>query len=374
MAEKRHIKVLLCSPRGTSGGIASWTEHILSYYSSISDVEVEMQWRNIPPAKVQTLGNTSIITRIIRGVKRGLSFQRFLSKELAKDNWDLVHFTTSASIALFRDLRTIRNAHKHGTKAVVHFHFGRIPEIYNTKGWEYRIIDKVIREADGVIVIDQKSYNTLISKGYNNIKLLPNPVSPTIVEFVNKNLETRKDRELLFAGHLYREKGVYELISACKSIPNIHLTMMGKGTPDIISDLRSRAGNGSESWLTITGGRPIEEVLSAMLSCSVFILPSYSEGFPNVILESMACGCPIVTTNVGAIPEMLDGSYGSISGICVKPKQVEELREAIVKMLDDKQYAFTCGINAQRRVNDNFSMPKIWAQMKSIWADVIKTS
>lgn len=373
MAQNGHLKVMLCSPRGASGGIASWTEHLLSYYSSINDQEIEMQWRNLPPAKVQTLGNTPLITRIIRGVKRGFSFQRFLSKELSESNWDIVHFTTGASIGLFRDLQTIRNIHKHHSKAVVHFRFGRIPEIFNSKGWEYRIIHKVIQEADCAIVIDQKSYNTLVSNGYSNVKLLPNPVSPSIVEVVEKNSLPRKDREILYAGHLLRAKGIYELLSACKPIPNIHLTMMGKGSPDVISDLRNKAGRESDSWLTILGGRPIEEVISAMLTCSVFVLPSYSEGFPNVILESMACGCPIVTTDVGAIPEMLDINNGSQMGICVKPKQVEELRDAIVKMLDDKEYAFACGINAQRRVNNIYSMPKIWAQMKSIWGDVAKT-
>lgn len=372
MAQDGHIKVMLCSPRGTSGGIASWTEHILSYYSSINDQEVELQWRNIPPAKVQTLGNTPLFTRIIRGVKRSFSFQRFLLKELSKSKWDVVHFTTSASIALFGDIRTIRNIHRHHSSAVVHFRFGRIPEIYNSKGWEYRIIHKVIQKADCAIVIDQKSYDTLVTNGYSNIKLLPNPVSPKIVNLVEKNSLPRKDREIFFAGHLYREKGIYELISACKTIPNIHLTMMGKGTSDVISDLKIKAGTDCEQWLTISGARPIEEVISAMLTCSVFVLPSYSEGFPNVILESMACGCPIVTTDVGAIPEMLDVKKGSSFGICVKPKQVEELRGAIVKMLDDKEYAFECGINAQRRVNIVYSMPSIWEQMKSIWKDVIK--
>ena len=373
MALNGHIKVMLCSPRGSSGGIASWTEHILSYYSSIDDAEVEMQWRNLPPARVQTLGNTPIVTRMIRGVKRNISFQRFLSNELLKGSWDVVHFTSSASIALFGDLQTIRNIHKHHSMAVVHFRFGRIPEIYKTKGWEYRIIHRVITEADCAIVIDQRSYNTLVSYGYSNIKLLPNPVAPTILEFVKKNTLIRKDRELLFAGHLYREKGIYELVSACKSIPNIHLTMMGKGTPDVISDLKLKAGGDCDNWLTILGGRPMNEVYSAMLSCSVFVLPSYSEGFPNVILESMACGCPIITTDVGAIPEMLDVNSGSVYGICIKPKQIEELKNAIVKMLDDKEYAALCGHNAQHRVNSIYSMPMVWAQMKSIWRDVTRT-
>ena len=144
--------------------------------------------------------------------------------------------------------------------------------------------------------------------------------------------------------------------------------MMGKGPSEVISDLKARAGSNNEEWLSITGARPYHEVISAMLSCSVFVLPTYIEGFPNVIIESMACGCPIVTTDVGAIPELLD--LDNNNGILVKPKQVKELRDAIIRLLNDKQYAAFCGRNAQRRVNEFYSMSKVWEQLVNIWQEV----
>ena len=163
---------------------------------------------------------------------------------------------------------------------------------------------------------------------------------------------------------------MFELIEACRDIPGIHLTMMGKGSNDVIEEIKKAAGDSYENWLSITGARPMEEVTKNMLSCSVFVLPTYTEGFPNVIIESMACACPIVTTDVGAIPEMLDIENERVFGIFVKPKQVLELRNSIQWVLNNEKLAIDMGKRAQERVNELYSMPKVWQQMTNIWIDL----
>ena len=66
-----------------------------------------------------------------------------------------------------------------------------------------------------------------------------------------------------------------------------------------------------------------------LLSASdVFVLPSYTEGFPNVIIEAMAMGKPIIATSVGAIPEMLDEGCG----VVVPPKDADSLQKALQKV------------------------------------------
>ena len=109
----------------------------------------------------------------------------------------------------------------------------------------------------------------------------------------------------------------------------------------------------------------------AVKSCDLFVLPTYTEGFPNVIIESMACGCAIVTTPVGAIPEMFEEENGNHYGILVAPKSIEELKNGIEKMLDNEMLKQECRLNVKQRVNDRYNIDAVWKQMLSIWSNTI---
>ena len=78
-----------------------------------------------------------------------------------------------------------------------------------------------------------------------------------------------------------------------------------------------------------------EEVIKHMLSADLLLFPTYTEGFPNVILEAMVSGLPIISTPVGAIPEIIEDKggkiieVGNIEGFI---KAIEELQEPEVRM------------------------------------------
>ena len=360
-------KVLLSSPFGGKvGGIQRWTSHILKYYDNHrTDVELKQFY---PTSKHGVYQNTSLMARLYLGTTKYIPYLRGLKKELSLKKYDVVHFVSSASISLVRDILALIIANKKGAKTLIHFRFGRIPEIYNKRNWEYKLLDRVIRLADKAVVIDMASYNTLENEGYKNIELLPNPLTPQVEDIINENTDIkREDRKIVFAGHIVRTKGVFELVEACRDIEDISLKMIGYVTEEIKNELFALAGDNHQKWLNIAGEQTFENTIKEMLTAGVFVLPTYTEGFPNVIIESMACACPIVTTDVGAIPEMLDIENGYNNGLCVKPKDVTALKDALLKMLDDRDYAVKCGVNAQQRVNDLYSMSKVWSQLKTIW-------
>lgn len=367
MQKRNKIKVLLCSPYGKKvGGIQRWTGHILNYYNKH---ETNVELKQFYPNKGGAYQNTSFLARLYLGIKSYLPFLADLQKELKTNQYDVVHFASSASLSLVRDIISLKIARRRGVKTIVHFHFGRIPELYEKQNWEQKLLHCVINLTDKTVVIDQASYYILNKQGYNNIELLPNPLTPQVAEIIkiNSNIE-KKDRKIVFAGHVVRTKGVFELVEACKGIENIKLKMIGYVTDDIKGKIKEEAGEDNESWLEIAGEQSFENTIKEMLSAAVFVLPTYTEGFPNVIIESMACGCPIVTTCVGAIPEMLDIKNGNNHGICVEPKNVKALKESIQIMLNNREYALECGKNAQRRVNELYSMSKVWNQLEVIWS------
>ena len=125
-------------------------------------------------------------------------------------------------------------------------------------------------------------------------------------------------------------------------------------------------------WMEIKGLCDLEMVIKEMLGCGIFVLPTYTEGFPNVIIESMACGCAIVTTAVGAIPEILAEDDGKPYGIIIEPQNVDQLTVAIQKMLTDTIFMQECKVNVQKRVKDRYNIDSIWQQITTIWDSCTK--
>ena len=361
------MRVLLASPFGKAGGIARWTEHILDHYSKVCyPYEGEVDYLPMILPHSQSVIHKGLWSRLKRGLLGYYKFCRTADKVLKTQKYDVLHFASSASISLTKDLCLIRIAHKRGAKAIVHFHFGRIPELSHSRNWEWKLLVKVIKAADQVVVIDKTSYDTLRAKGFDNISLLPNPVAPKVVGIVADATDVeRKERTILFVGHGLRTKGIYELIDACRNIPNIRVKILGAILDRTKEELYQYSDKAD--WLDIVGEIPYEHVIKSMLECDVFVLPTYTEGFPNVILESMACGCAIVTTPVGAIPEMLEEEDGKHYGIMVEPRNVEQLKAGIEKMLSDADFKSECRANVQQRVIERYNIDSVWRQMVGVW-------
>ena len=257
-------------------------------------------------------------------------------------------------------------AKRRGVKSVIHCHFGRIPQIIQQKGWEWRLLRRVLSCANQVMVIDQASYDAIRSRGYYNVVNVPNPLSPDVVRMVAQADETNRiPRRILFAGHCIKTKGVFELVEACRQIPQIELRLVGAVMPEIKKELEEIAAGAS--WLKMSGNLSFEDVIREMLQCDVFVLPTYTEGFPNVILESMACGCPIVTTPVGAIPQMLEIGSNDPAGVCVPPRNVVALKYAIESLLNDSKRKEQLSIRAKTYVTAKYSLETVWAQMVAAW-------
>ena len=256
-------------------------------------------------------------------------------------------------------------------KAIVHFHFGRIPELKHKNNWEWNILKKVITSADKIIVLDKNSYTTLLASNFSNVEIVPNPVAPEIINQIDNIIDIKRmPGTILFVGHVVKTKGIFELIEACKTISNIKVKLIGHISDSMKSAIKSVAGYNNEQWLDIMGELSYKEVIVEMCKCDIFVLPTYTEGFPNVILESMASGCAIITTKVGAIPEMLEidekGKYCTF----VDVGNIEQLKTAITNLLYNEKIKIELRKNVYRRVRERYSMPIIWEMLENIWRNL----
>jgi teichuronic acid biosynthesis glycosyltransferase TuaC len=133
---------------------------------------------------------------------------------------------------------------------------------------------------------------------------------------------------VLFVGRLDTAKGIEELLEAFASLasrrPNLRLAYVGDGPGG--EHLRSRAKHlALEDRITLIGACLSQKVAQWLAAANVLALPSYNEGYPNVVIEALSCGRPVIATNVGGIPELVTEK----SGILIAPRDSRALAGAI---------------------------------------------
>ena len=366
------MKVLLCSPYkdGPSivrGGINQWAKNILSYHEEHND-DIEL----IPVSfdrHISLIRSNNAIQRIINGFREQFAPLREAIKTIKSTKPDVVHICSSAGMGCLRDLVLVKVAKRHHARSIVHLHFGRLPELAVIKNWEWRILKKVLMQCDVIVPMNKPTEEALYDNGFKNVRYLPNPLNDSIVKLVSK-LDGSAQRiagQLLFVGHVYDTKGVYEIVKGCKDIAGVKLRMVGKCTKEMKEELLSiGTSTTNKDWIDFVGEIPHEEVIKEFLKADIFVFPSYTEGFPNVILEAMACGCPIIASDVGAIPEMLDID-NEPCGICIKPKSDKEVHDTVVSLFNDKTKKENYSEKARQRVKSVYTMPMVWHELIKIW-------
>jgi glycosyltransferase involved in cell wall biosynthesis len=178
---------------------------------------------------------------------------------------------------------------------------------------------------------------------------------------------------IVYVGHVIPTKGVRELVAACVKLQGtpLSLDIVGPAAPAFQKELEqiARERDGGR-WLRFHGKKSHEEAIQYIAHADIFTLPSYTEGMPNVILEAMAVGRAIVATTVGAIPEMLDIAEPQPCGVCIAPRDVYALSEALARLIDRPQERQTLGGLAKQRIRECFDVPIGCAKLLELWKSV----
>jgi glycosyltransferase involved in cell wall biosynthesis len=139
---------------------------------------------------------------------------------------------------------------------------------------------------------------------------------------------------LLFLGWLDREKGIFELIEACRRLANnrrFTLEIAGEGNASAeVRALVARQDLGAV--VRFRGWLRGQELRGALSEADVLVLPSWAEGLPNAMIEAMAARLALVVTAVGAIPELITDRS---SGMLVEPRNVDSLARALDEVIVD---------------------------------------
>lgn len=118
----------------------------------------------------------------------------------------------------------------------------------------------------------------------------------------------------------------------------------------------------------------VNDIQLLMAACDTLVAPfQNTDGVadrPLTILEAMACGKPVVTTNVGGIPEIITHK---INGLLVEPDNVQELKDAVLYIIENKNEAIDMGDNAAKYVAENYSVDVVVQKYEKVYEDLIKS-
>lgn len=163
-----------------------------------------------------------------------------------------------------------------------------------------------------------------------------------------------RGKNLLFVGRLAAVKGVPVLFEALQNVlkthPNVHLTLIGDGPERAELEAKS-VRMGLAPALTFAGYKSQDEVANALGAADVFVLPSFAEGVPVVLMEAMAAGLPVIATTVGGVGELV--THGE-SGLLVPPGDWRALANALCNLLADPERRADMGVVGAAKVAAEF--------------------
>lgn len=368
MSKNNEVRVLLCSQSpSNNGGVRVWCGTVLSYFKKhpkIGNTYIKIDL-------FSTTRSVSMTNLLPWYSKLYVDIKDFWSKpfklffQLAKYHYDIFHIVSVGGQGLIRDIIFLLICRIFKVKTIVHFHFGKIPDILKTNNIESFLLKKVICVADRIIVLDQKTKDSLMPFCGLKLSKLGNPFSDELLK-ITVSREKRVEKKIIFVGHMVKTKGIMELLEACYDIEGISLYIYGPSNEQEEADVNKFiAQHPFKGKLNICGLKPLNFVYQEMCSADLFVLPTYTEGFPYVIMEAMACGCPIISTPVGAIEEMLTSDEGLL-GYLVPVKDSQALKERILYCLANREKSLSLGEKARIKALSNYSsevmMKKLFRQ------------
>lgn len=156
-----------------------------------------------------------------------------------------------------------------------------------------------------------------------------------------------------YVGNFAPGKGHVNLIEAyaevLKSIPNARLLLVGKGRLQEVEDVIGRVGLGRR--IALAGWR--NDISACLNAMDIFVQPSHSEAFSQVLIEAMGVGLPIVATNVGGASEVIDDR---VNGFLVEPNNSAEIALRISELFEDVELRTLVSQKGRQSVRDRFTI------------------
>lgn len=313
--------------------------------------------------------------------------------------------TRLEALSLVHRLRDVRNVMFDSRPDLVHGHWlfpagyaaldlasgWEVPSVVSARGSDVhrypdenrgfaRFVRTVLRRADCVTAVSEALAGEIRDRAGAEleVRVVRNGVDPGCFRPTHDRSKARRDLGVPEDGigicsvaALVEAKGVNDLVQAFRRLTaqghDVWLALVGDGP--LLDNLRSAAqGEGWGDKLHLPGQVPPSEVSGWMQASDIFALLSYAEGLPNVVLEAMACGLPIVATEVGGIPEVVDQEVGRL----VPPRRPDAVTARMKELVADPALRRRLGDEARRRIEKEFTWHRSAEELVGVYRDVLE--
>ena len=226
--------------------------------------------------------------------------------------------------------------------------------IKNIKKFSKRA-DKIISISKAVRDSSIKTYNLNINK----CLVIPRGIDISIYKkHINKIENNYEKKRLMFAGNIQSSKGIDDLVESLKFVRSpLKLTLCGKVDTTYLEIIKNKVitvNNNSNTnheieYLGLLGQK---ELVMEYNECDFFIFPSHSEGLGKVLIEAMACGAPVICSDIDTFKEIVKDKY---NGLMFEVKSSKSLAKAINIYLNDMKMSNLYAENARKTVVEKFS-------------------
>jgi len=258
--------------------------------------------------------------------------------------------------------------------------------IFFIHGWDWKMFRNIkkyiffrvpfveaLKKQNIIMVLSKDFKEALNELGIKDDKIL------ITNNMVNTNRYYKGDKSfyepinVLFCSRMVKEKGIFELLESIplvlKKHPQTKFIFMGDG--EFLNVLKEKAKKkGIKSSLLFTGYLVGEKKIEFFYKSHIFVLPSYSEGFPTVVLEAMAACMPVVTTPVGALKYIIKNGKNGYLLNNVPPEKVE-IASKINKLINNPQLMYKIGKNNMESTIKKYDEKIVSKKVSKIYENTI---
>lgn len=278
-----------------------------------------------------------------------------------------------------RDLFFLIPSRIFNKKILIHLHGSAFDDFYNSMNFLLKIITNYIFNGKvWGIVLGKKlknCFNNLIQE--KKIFVIPNGIKPIMIrcEHYTNNQKEAKNIRILYLSNLRISKGFFSLLTIIPAIiknhPNVHFTFAGEKTNNL--DIQKANSfiyqNDLVKYIDMSGIVIGQEKEMLLLNSDIFVFPPIEkEGQPLVILEAMAAGLPIISSNIGTINEMI---INGKNGFLISVGDSDALLKSISILIENKNLREKMGKESKKIFENFYSVEKWKREMQHTFNKVL---